>query len=86
MRTNGSPDVQPFSAIRQGDWKLIFFHKDQHFELYNTRTDLSEKNNLFNLNPDKGQFLAKKLGEKLRNSNSKMLINREIKKEIIYPF
>jgi hypothetical protein len=54
--------------------------------LYNTRTDLSEKNNLFNINPEKGQFLAKKLGEKLRNSNSKMLINREIKKEIIYPF
>ena len=86
MRTNGSPDIQPFSAIRQGDWKLIFFHKDQHFELYNTRTDLSEKNNLFTSLPEKGQFLAKKLGEKLRSSNSKMLIDKEKQKEIIYPF
>ena len=86
MRTNGSPDIQPFSAIRQGDWKLIFFHKDQHFELYNTRTDLSEKNNLFTSRPEKGQFLAKKLGEKLRSSNSKMLIDKEKQKEIIYPF
>ena len=86
MRTNGSPDIQPFSAIRQGDWKLIFFHKDQHFELYNTRTDLSEKNNLFTSRPEKGQFLAKKLGEKLRNTDSKMLIDKEKQKEIIYPF
>jgi arylsulfatase A-like enzyme len=86
MRTNGSPDVQPFSAIRQGDWKLIFFHKDQHFELYNTRTDLSEKNNLFNLIPEKGEFLAKKLGDKLRSTESKMLIDKEKQKEIIYPF
>ena len=86
MRTNGSPDIQPFSAIRQGDLKLIFFHKDQHFELYNTSTDISEQHNLFTIKQKKGQFLAKKLGEKLRNSNSKMLVDKEKQKEIIYPF
>ncbi|MBE9545594.1 MAG: sulfatase, partial [Proteobacteria bacterium] len=26
---------QPYSTIRQGDWKLIYFHADQKYELYN---------------------------------------------------
>jgi hypothetical protein len=54
--------------------------------LYNTQTDLSEKDNLFISLPKKGQFLAKKLGEKLRATNSKMLIDKEKQKEIIYLF
>ena len=86
MRTNGSPDIQPFSAIRQGDWKLIFFHKDQHFELYNTKSDLSEQTNLFTKETEKAQFLAKELGKKLRATKSHMLIDRQKNQEIVYPF
>jgi len=86
MRTNGSPDIQPFSAIRQGDWKLIFFHKDQHFELYNTKSDLSEQTNLFTKETEKAQFLAKQLGKKLRATKSHMLIDRQKNQEIVYPF
>jgi len=86
MRTNGSPDIQPFSAIRQGDWKLIFFHKDQHFELYNTKSDLSEQTNLFTKETGKAQFLAKELGKKLRATKSHMLIDRQKNQEIVYPF
>ena len=86
MRTNGSPDIQPFSAVRQGDWKLIFFHKDQHFELYNTKSDLSEQTNLFTKETEKAQFLAKELGKKLRATKSHMLIDRQKNQEIVYPF
>ena len=86
MRTNGSPDIQPFSAVRQGDWKLIFFHQDQHFELYNTKTDLSERTNLYTKESAKAEFLAKALGQKLRETNSHMLIDRQKNQEIVYPF
>lgn len=82
MRTNGSSDIQAFSAIRQGKWKLIYFHKDQHVELYDTQTDLFEKINLFSSHPKIGLFLAKKLEEKLKSSGSKMLMNALTKKEI----
>ncbi|MHA8051809.1 sulfatase/phosphatase domain-containing protein [Aquirufa sp. ROCK-SH2] len=84
MRTNGSSDIQAFSAIRQGKWKLIYFHKDQHFELYDTQNDISEKSNLFLSNHKIGRFLAQKLGEKLKSSGSKMLLNASTKKEIPY--
>ncbi len=38
-------------AIRQGPWKLIFLNKGGH-ELYNLQTDLSEKNNVAEANPE----------------------------------
>jgi arylsulfatase A-like enzyme len=84
MRSNGSKDIQAFSAIRQGQWKLIYFHKDQHFELYNTENDLSESKNLFQENPQKALFLARQLGRQLKKSGSKMLISAHTKREIPY--
>jgi uncharacterized sulfatase len=36
----------PASAIRQGDWKLIEFFENDSIELYNLRSDVSEKVNL----------------------------------------
>lgn len=84
MRSNGSTDIQSFSAIREGKWKLIYFHKDQHFELYNTEKDLSEKLNLFNSNQKMGLSLAQQLGKKLQLSGSKMLLNANTKQEIPY--
>ena len=36
----------PAGAIRQGDWKLIEFYEDGRAELYNLKSDISEKNNL----------------------------------------
>ena len=37
----------PIKAIRKGDWKLIHFMSDNKFELYNLKTDIGEKNNLY---------------------------------------
>ena len=34
------------SAIRQGKWKLIYFHKDQKLELYNIEEDIKEEYDL----------------------------------------
>lgn len=38
----GNQGGDPSSIIRKGDWKLIFYHEDDHVELYNLKKDLSE--------------------------------------------
>lgn len=42
----------PVSVVRQGDWKLMQFLEDKQVELYNLKTDLSEKYNLASEHPD----------------------------------
>lgn len=37
--------ARPYSAIREGDWKLILFHEDNHVELYNLKLDAGEEDN-----------------------------------------
>ncbi|HRH99168.1 MAG TPA: sulfatase, partial [Prosthecobacter sp.] len=37
--------ARPYSAIREGDWKLILFHEDNHVELYNLKLDAGEDDN-----------------------------------------
>ena len=51
----------PYSAIRDGDWKLIHFYEDNHVELYNLRADLGEKNDLARTNVAKATELRAKL-------------------------
>lgn len=37
---------EPYSAIRKGDWKLIYTYANQNWELYNLATNPEEDNNL----------------------------------------
>lgn len=41
------------SAIRYGDYKLLYFYKDKRMELYHLKNDPSEKNNLAGSEPEK---------------------------------
>jgi arylsulfatase A len=51
----------PYSAIRQGDFKLIEFFEDQHVELYNLQDDIGEQHDLAEKLPDQAQALRTKL-------------------------
>ncbi|NOS69621.1 MAG: sulfatase [Verrucomicrobia bacterium] len=51
----------PYSAIRDGDWKLIEFFEDNHVELYNLREDIGEQSDLATKLPDRANALRKKL-------------------------
>ena len=53
--------TRPGSAVREGDWKLIQYFENNELELYNLSSDLGEKNNLADSNPDKVQELLSKL-------------------------
>jgi arylsulfatase A-like enzyme len=60
------PGIGTTSTIRSGDWKLIYFYEDSHFELYNIADDIGELNNLAAQQHAKVRELAIKLGKYLR--------------------
>ncbi len=60
------PGIGASSAVRKGDWKLIYFHQDQHMELYNLKMDIGETKNLMDVHPGKVGELSKVLSQHLR--------------------
>ncbi len=56
--------TKPCSAIREGDYKLIYFYEDQRMELYDLKNDLDEKNDLSTEMPE----IALKLKNELINN------------------
>jgi arylsulfatase A-like enzyme len=66
------PGIGAFSAIRRGDWKLIYYHADRSFELFNLRDDIGETTNLAVSQPGRVKTLAASLGEYLRGVAAQM--------------
>ncbi|MDP3073048.1 MAG: arylsulfatase [Opitutaceae bacterium] len=48
------------AAVRVGDWKLVRFHRDGAWELYNLKADRTELHNLAAQEPARAQGLAEK--------------------------
>lgn len=63
---NDGPGIGATCAIRDGDWKLIYYYADGRKELFNIRQDIGEKNNLAASEPSLVKTLSKDLGEYLR--------------------
>jgi arylsulfatase A len=51
----------PYSAVREGDYKLIHFFEDDHVELYNLKADIGEKNDLAKTDAKRAAALRAKL-------------------------
>ncbi|WP_276496665.1 sulfatase [Pontibacter litorisediminis] len=60
------PGINYRSAIREGDWKLIYHLRDGKMELYNLANDISESTDLAAKHPKRVRALATKLGQQLR--------------------
>lgn len=56
----------PYSAIRAGNYRLVEFQEDGHFELYDLASDIGEKHDLAKEMPDKARELRARL-HKWRN-------------------
>lgn len=60
----------PYSSIRSGDWKLIYFYEDQTVELYNLKNDLGEANELSGSEPVKKEELYRRLSTWLKQTDA----------------
>lgn len=58
-------DIDYMSALRKGDWKIVYRHREQTLELYNIGEDITERNDLSKSNPEKLREMAEALTAKL---------------------
>lgn len=79
------PGIWPFSSIRSGRWKLIYFHADRRFELYDLAYDLAETINLAEWHPDRIANLAAQLGDWCRSVNAQPSIDRRTDQPVEWP-
>ena len=68
----GNQGGEPSSIIRDGDWKLIFYHEDLRCELYNLAIDIRESEPLNIQYPEKVKELKGKLDKWLKDVDAKM--------------
>ena len=62
----------PASAMRSGDFKLIYTYDDEQYELYNLKSDPYEKNNLADSMQDKVEELSEKLNNWIKESGAEI--------------
>ena len=79
------PGIGASSTIRKGDWKLIYFHADQHFELYNIKDDIGEHHNLAGEKQEILSSMAHELGSYLRSVNAQMPTYKASGKQVPWP-
>jgi arylsulfatase A-like enzyme len=75
----------PFSAIRQGPFKLIYHHADRRLELFNIDEDISETRDLAQAQPAKVKELAALLTKRLRAMDAQMSVDKRTGKTIELP-
>jgi arylsulfatase A-like enzyme len=71
------PGLGPFSAIRVGAWKLIYYHADRRFELFNIPADISETTNRLADCPATARALAGQLSDWFRQVGAQMPTDRD---------
>ena len=70
---NGNNSLySPSTAMRQGDWKLIYWHPDQKFELFNLKEDISEEHNLAEQQPERVKAMARTMTALLKERKAQM--------------
>lgn len=79
------PGIGPSSAIRLGDWKLIYYHESEQYELFNLSEDLAEQNDLADKHSEVRDRLATQLGEYLASVKAQMPIKKSSGQSVPYP-
>ena len=79
------PGCDPFTAVRAGDWKLIYFYRDQRHELYNLSADLGESTDLLWKQPDKAKELSAIMQSWMQNVDAQMPESKSTGTSVSYP-
>jgi arylsulfatase A-like enzyme len=75
----------PFSAVRQGPFKLIYHHADRRLELFNIDEDIGETRDLAQAQPARVKELAALLTKRLRAMDAQMPVDKRTSKTIELP-
>ena len=65
------------SAVRSGDWKLVWFWDRAECELYDLSKDLSEQRNLASIQPEMATALRNKLRAFLLESRAMLPVRKD---------
>ena len=79
------PGIHPFSAVRHGRWKLIWFHERQDVELYDLASDPGENHDLATSKPDIVTSMKQTLRDWLRRTGASMSVVRETDTAVTSP-
>ncbi len=79
------PGIGSTSAVRLGDWKLIYYHANRHFELFNLEADIGESQNLADTYPEELNKLAQILTDYLLEVDAQMPIDKSTGELVEYP-
>tara|TARA_B110001452_G_scaffold239637_1_gene220777 strand:+ start:972 stop:2513 length:1542 start_codon:yes stop_codon:yes gene_type:complete len=79
------PGIGSYSAVRQGDWKLIYFHTNQTLELYNLKNDIEENQNLVATNFEAVKSLADTLTNYLKSVNAQLPVDKMTNEIVLWP-
>ncbi|MCX6561954.1 MAG: sulfatase [Candidatus Aminicenantes bacterium] len=79
------PGIGAHSAIRRGDWKLIYYHADRRFELFNLAEDIGEADNRIDRDGSVADALAALLTERLKAMSAQMPIDKRTGRQVEWP-
>ena len=84
-RVEDQDDIDFMSAIRKGDWKLVYRMQTGALELYDLATDIGEQHDLAARHPEKVRELAAELSSRLRGWRAPMPTVRRTGKPVPMP-
>jgi len=79
------PGIGASSTVRLGDWKLIYYYKNQQLELFNIKEDIGELNNLVDKNQEKATELVTILTNYLKEVNAQIPRDKKTGEQIPFP-
>jgi len=71
------PGIGPFSAIREANWKLIYYHAGGVYELFDLDSDIGETTNLASDKPIIRNDLAARLRTRLEDVQAQMPVDKQ---------
>ncbi|WP_303599314.1 sulfatase-like hydrolase/transferase, partial [Bacteroides caecimuris] len=82
---NDGPGINFNCAVRNGDWKLIYYYGTGKKELFNISDDIGEKNDLSARHPEIVRRLSRELGDHLRKVDAQRPSFKATGKECPWP-
>lgn len=79
------PGINFNCAVRNGDWKLVYYYRTGKKELFNIRKDIGETTDVSASNPELVKSLSKDLGEYLRSVDAQRPIVKATGKPCRWP-